>query len=155
MSNANKILLVLVIVLILVLAGLIIWQKFGTNKPTYWAIYLKSGDLYFGKLVQFPSFGLKNVYTLQVNQQNQENPVSVQKFTNIFWGPEDFLKINRAEITWMTKLRSDSQLAELLKTNPSLQPSPTQPPGAQIPQDNSRTEEKNNSTGKNSENLGE
>lgn len=155
MSNANKILLVLVIVLCLVLAGLIVWQKFGTSKPTYWAVYLKSGDLYFGKLIQFPSFGLKNVYTLQVNQQNAENPVSVQKFTNVFWGPEDFLKINRAEVTWMTKLKSDGQLAQLLKTNPSLQPSPTQPPGTQIPQNNPKTEEKNSGTDKNSGNSGE
>ena len=151
----NKILLVLCIILCLVLAGLIVWQKFGTNKPTYWAIYLKSGDLYFGKLIQFPSFGLKNVYTLQVNQQNAENPVSVQKFTNVFWGPEDFLKINRAEVTWMTKLKSDGQLAQLLKTNPSLQANPTQTPPPQIPPNNTKTEEKNSDADKNSENSGE
>jgi len=134
MNKTNKILLVLVILLVIVLAGLIGWQKWGL-KPSYSAVYLRTGDLYFGRLMNFPSFGLKNVYTLQVNQQNQQNPVSIQKFANIFWGPQDFLKINRSEVVWMTKLNPNGQLAQLLKTNPDLQsngqpnPSiPSQPP---------------------------
>lgn len=136
MSKTNKILLILVVVLLLVLIGLVVWQKLGikVTESSYWAVYLKTGDLYFGKLMTFPSFGLKNIYTLQVDQQNSENPISVQKFANVFWGPEDFLKINREEVVWMTKLRSDSQLVQLVKTNPSLQSSP--PPEAPTPTPN-------------------
>ncbi len=131
MSKMNKILLVLVILLVVVLAGLIGWQRWGLQ-PSYWAVYLRTGDLYFGKLMNFPSFGLTNVYTLQVNQQNTQNPVSIQKFANIFWGPQDFLKINRSEVVWMTKLNPTGQLSQLLKTNPDLksngQPNPAVPP---------------------------
>lgn len=125
MSKANKILLILVIILFLALVGLVVWQKWGKFgfEPSYWAVYLRTGDLYFGKLTQFPYFGLKNVYTFQVNQQDTQNPISIQRFANVFWGPQDFLKINRNEVVWMTKLNSKGQLAELLKTNPDLQSS--------------------------------
>ena len=46
--------------------------------------------------------------------------MNVQKFSNVFWGPEDFIKINRDEVAWYTKLKSDSQLVRLIETNPDL-----------------------------------
>lgn len=119
MSNINKILLGLIVVIVLALAGLFVWRAWGTG-ANYYAVSLKSGELYFGKLSFFPRFKLSNVYLLQVNQQNSQTPVSVQKLTNVFWGPEDYLKINRDEVVWFTKLREDSQLAQLIKTNPDL-----------------------------------
>ena len=140
MNRTNKILLILVIMLFLVLVGLVVWQKFYTT-PSYWAVYLRTGDLYFGKLMRFPSFGLKNVYTVSVNQQDAQNPISLQRFANVFWGPEDYLKINRDEVVWMTKLKSDGQLAELLKTNPNLLPSPSGASTQQQPPQNPLTPE--------------
>lgn len=119
MSNINKILLGLIILLIVVLVGLVVWRGWGTG-ANYYAVSLKTGELYFGNLSFFPKFKLTNVYLLQVNQGNQQTPISVQKLTNVFWGPEDFLKINKSEVVWFTKLREDSQLAQLIKTNPNL-----------------------------------
>lgn len=145
MSKTNKILLILVIILLLVLIGLVVWQKWGKLgfEPSYWAVYLRTGDLYFGKLTQFPSLGLKNVYTFQVNQQNSQNPVSIQRFTSVFWGPQDFLKINRSEVVWMTKLDPNGQLAQLLKTNPTLQGTPP-PPAPPLPSANNESEDQTN-----------
>jgi len=57
---------------------------------------------------------------LQVNRDDVQNPLSIQKFANVFWGPEDMMRINRSEVVWMTKLKNDGQLAQLLRTNPSL-----------------------------------
>jgi hypothetical protein len=144
MSKTNKVLLVAVIVLFVALIGLVVWNFF-INKSPYYAVFLRTGDIYFGKLVRFPYFGLKNVYTIQVNPQNQQNPVSIQKFSNVFWGPEDWLKLNREEVVWMTRLREDSQLVQLFKTNPNLTPppqaqQPPQPP-AQPPQQPSGPEQ--------------
>jgi len=119
MNKINKVLLSVVIVLILAIAGFIGWKWFFASDSMS-AVYLKTGDLYFGKIVRFPSYGLKEVYLLQVNQQNQENPLSVQRFKNIFWGPEDFIKINPDEIVWTSDLRDDSQLAQLIAANPDL-----------------------------------
>ncbi len=116
----NKILLILVVVLVLAL--LVFWVPKWFRDSGYSAVYLRTGDLYFGKLVTFPYFGLKNVYNIQVNSQNQQNPLSIQKFSSVFWGPEDFLKINRDQVVWVTGLNKNGQLAELLRTNPSLTP---------------------------------
>lgn len=128
MRNVNKILLVVVIVLLIALAGVVVWQTWFSS-ASYYAVYLKTGDLYFGQLSRFPSFGLSHVYLLQVNAQDKQNPVNVQKFSNVFWGPEDFIKINRDEVAWYTKLKSDSQLVRLIETNPDLTASPSQSQG--------------------------
>lgn len=119
-SKTNKTLFIVVVVLLLAFVGVVVWQFVIGSQ--YYAVSLKTGDLYFGKLINFPSFGLKNVYLVQVNPQNKENPISVQKFTNVFWGPSDYLKINRSEVAWMTKLASNSQLIQLFQTNPNLLP---------------------------------
>jgi hypothetical protein len=122
MRNINKILLAVVIVLLVALAAVLAWQ-FWFKTPTYYAVYLKTGDLYFGELTTFPYFGLTHVYMIQVNAQDKTNPVSVQKFTNIFWGPTDSLRINRDEVVWYTPLSSQSQLTQLIAKNPDLVPS--------------------------------
>ena len=142
MSNVNKILVVLIVALVLTLVGIVVWRGWG-GETTYHAVSLKTGELYFGKLSFFPSMKLKNVYLLQVNQQNQQSPLSVQKLSNVFWGPEDYLKINKDEVVWVTKLRADSQLAQLIKGNPDLTPQPgaeqqipqQQPPSSGQPSD--------------------
>lgn len=120
-NKLNKVLLIVVIVLVLILLAVLAWQLWWSS-PSYYAVYLRTGDLYFGELSTFPSFTLSHVYMLQVNSQNQQNPVSVQKFTNVFWGPEDSIKINRDDVVWYTRLTSDSQLVKLIQTNPSLTP---------------------------------
>jgi len=126
----NKILIAIIVVLVLVLLGIVAWQTWFTG-PSYYAVYLRTGDLYFGELSRFPSFGLKHVYMLQVNAQNSQNPVSVQKFTNVFWGPEDFIKLNRDEVVWYTKLKPESQLVKLIAANPDLLPSAAGAPQAE------------------------
>ncbi len=87
--------------------------------------------MYFGQLSRFPSFTLSHAYMLQVNSQDQQNPVNIQKFSSAFWGPQDFMKINRDDVVWYTKLKSDSQLVKLIETNPDLVPSNQQTPSAQ------------------------
>ncbi|KKU94149.1 MAG: hypothetical protein UY26_C0003G0300 [Candidatus Jorgensenbacteria bacterium GW2011_GWA1_48_13] len=121
MSKTNKILLVVVVVLVLALIGVVLWQTVWKSQ-SYYAVFMRTGDLYFGQLMRFPSFGLKQVYNIQVNTQNQENPVSIQRFKNVFWGPQDWLKLNRSEVVWMTKLDPAGQLAQIIKNNPDLQP---------------------------------
>ena len=108
-----------VVVLVVVIA--IVWGVFFT-RASFYAVYLRTGDIYFGKLVRFPHFGLKQVYTIQVNQNNTQTPLSVQKFSNVFWGPSDYLQLNRDEVVWMTKLSHEGQLAKVLTDNPDLAP---------------------------------
>ncbi len=114
----NKILLTLVIVLFLVLVGLFFGRGLFTSSWT--AVYLQSGDLYFGRLIHFPHYGLTHVYLFQVDKNSTQTPVSVQKFTKVFWGPQDFLSLNRNQVVWTTTLDPQGQLAKLLDTNPDL-----------------------------------
>jgi hypothetical protein len=125
MSKTNKTLIAAVVVLAAVIIGLVVW-KVWPNK-SYYGVYLRTGDLYFGELVRFPSFGLKQVYLLQVNQQNQQNPISLQRFNKVFWGPEDFLKINKDEVVWTAKLSDESELVKVFTENPDLQATQQQP----------------------------
>lgn len=127
MTKTIKIILIVLVIVILVLVGLLASGNVFSSKSSYWAVYLRTGDLYFGKLIRFPYFGLKQVYLFQANPNDAQNPISVQKFTNVFWGPSDYLKINRSEVVWMTKLNPASQLLQFIKTNPNL----TMPPAAQ------------------------
>lgn len=117
--NKKSFVWILVVVLVVLIAFLA-FQNFSKGSSFY-AVYLQTGDLYFGKLTRFPVFGLKDPYMLQV-QNDQENPLSIQKFENIFWGPEGYLRINRDEVVWLTKLNSEGQLAQVLKNNPNLLP---------------------------------
>jgi len=127
MNKTNKILIVVVVVLVLALGGVLAWREWGGGS-SYYAVSLRSGALYFGSLTRFPSFGLKQVYVLQVNQSDPKNPLSVQRFKNAFWGPEDFLRINRDDVSWMARLDPQGQLARLIATNPDLTPSPAASP---------------------------
>ena len=61
--------------------------------------------------------------------------MSIQKFSNIFWGPEDIIKINRDEVVWTAPLKNEGQLAELLRTNPNLTSPVSQNQNAQNFQD--------------------
>ncbi|MDI6820699.1 MAG: hypothetical protein QMD65_00775 [Patescibacteria group bacterium] len=124
MSVLNKkILLIIVIVLLVALIALFVWRwGFVKSPPNYYALYLKTGELYFGRLVHFPRFGLKQVYMMQINNDNAQTPFSIQKFAKIFWGPEDYLRINRDEVVWMTRLSENSELAKVIAANPDLMP---------------------------------
>ncbi|MCL5004357.1 MAG: hypothetical protein M1170_00165 [Patescibacteria group bacterium] len=76
MHKTNKILLTIIIVLAAALMAIVYWQKVGFNKD-YWAVYLDTGDLYFGKLSYFPKASLSNAYILQRNAQDSQNPFSI------------------------------------------------------------------------------
>ncbi|PIP30156.1 hypothetical protein COU12_01825 [Candidatus Jorgensenbacteria bacterium CG10_big_fil_rev_8_21_14_0_10_54_38] len=130
MNKTNKILIAVVAVLILALGGVLAWREWGGESP-YYAVSLRTGDVYFGRLTRFPAFGLKQVYLVQMNQNDPKNPFSVQRFKNAFWGPEDFLRINRDEVVWMARLDPQGQLARLIKTNPEL--APATPASPQVP----------------------
>jgi hypothetical protein len=122
MAGLNKILLGIIIVLVLVLCVVIYWQKVGFESP-YWAVYMDTGDLYFGKLSWFPRFSLSDVYYLQRNPDDQQNPLSLSKFTGAFWGPEDRIYLNEKNIVWKVKLKKDSPVANFIK-NPTAQVEP-------------------------------
>jgi len=133
MSKLNKILLAIVIILLVVLGIVVYWQNVGFERR-YWAVYLDTGDIYFGKFHGFPRISLTDVWFLQRNPQNEQ--VSLAKFGEASWGPEDKIYLSRKSIVWKTKLREDSQVVQFIKNSQTNQASqeqqsvqpPVQPP---------------------------
>ena len=123
MSKFNKILLALVVILLIALAAVIYWQKVGFEKP-YWAVYLNTGDLYFGKLNYFPKLSLSDVWFIQRDPQDSSNPLSLVKFEQVFWGPENKIYLYDKNIIWKTRLKKDSPVIQFIKNSETAQPSP-------------------------------
>lgn len=121
MSKVNKALLGLVIVLLIALAGVVYWQKGGFEEK-YSAVYLNTGDIYFGKLSRFPRMTLHDVWFLQKGSDAQQG-FGLSKFEKAFWGPSDEMTINDKNVIWVTELKADSEVIKAIK-NPQVM-SPT------------------------------
>ena len=134
----KKFIIAIVLVVVLVLAvGVWLGSRLLTaqnpeGESDYSAVYLTTGDIYFGKLDWFPLPHLKNVWFLQrsVDQQNQTQ-LGVSPLNSAFWGPVDEVYLNPKEIVFWTHLRNNSQLAQAL-ANPSALTGQTQQQG-QLP----------------------
>ncbi|MCL5017377.1 MAG: hypothetical protein M1155_01800 [Patescibacteria group bacterium] len=118
MSKLNKILLAIVIVLLVVLAFML-WKPDVAKMVSggsYYAVYLTSGDLYFGKMVWYSPDVLTDVYLIQTNQATSKDQPQLKlvKFSDAVWGPSDELKINEKDILWKTKLSANSQVLKLI-----------------------------------------
>lgn len=103
------------------------------------AVYMTTGDIYFGKMDWFPWPRLKNVWYIQRGvDQKQQPQVGLAPFKDIFWTPIDEVYLNPKEIVFWTRVKDGTQLAEALKnpeafkqsqanTQPSAQSSGTVP----------------------------
>lgn len=119
MSKVNKFFIVITIVLVLITIGLAVYMFISQNKKTdiYSAVYLESGDIYFGKLHTFPKTYLTDIYLLQKNNAPQTSgttPYILSKFADSMWGPTDYLALNRDKIIWIGKLKNDSTVVKAI-----------------------------------------
>jgi len=123
-----KIALIVAIILLSVLVYISFINKVD-KKPTYHAVYLQTGDMYFGKLSRFPKLTLSDVWFLQVStQEDQKAGFNLVKFTNTVFGPKDKMEINKENVVWISKLRDDSQVVSFIlqSKTPALQNSQPQ-----------------------------
>lgn len=127
------IVLAVIVVVVLVAVGVLIGVKFLAGQPSgaaasaYSAVYLTTGDIYYGKLSWFPWPHLKNVYFLQRGQDAQgQTQLGLIPFMSSFWGPVDEVYLNPREVVFWTRLRNDSQVAKALGNPAALQQAPQQ-----------------------------
>jgi len=120
MSKFNKILLVIAILLFVVL-GLTLYWQLGGFKQSYWAVYLNTGDLYFGQLHRFPTLSLSDVWFIQRNAQDTTNPFTLVKFEQAFWKPENKIYLSEKDIVWKAKLQADSPILDTIKNSAAAQ----------------------------------
>ena len=112
MSKVNKILTGLVIVLLIALGVVLYWQKTG-QRETYSAVYLNTGDIYFGKLSRFPRMTLRDVWFLQ--KQGDGQGFKLVKFGDAIWDPRDELLLNERQVVWVTELQDDSEVVRTIQ----------------------------------------
>lgn len=117
LSIVNKILFALVVILSVILVGILYLQKGIFFEEPYYAVYLNTGDLYFGKINWFPRFSLSDAYLLQ-KTNDQQNPFTIVKFDNAFWNPEGNLYLNYDNVIWKAKLKNTSQVVNYIKSMP-------------------------------------
>ncbi|MEK7146881.1 MAG: hypothetical protein AAB772_01355 [Patescibacteria group bacterium] len=143
MSNliSVKFLLLVVIVLLVGTLGFFGWQKFSAEAP-YYAVFLQTGDLYFGQLskslIPGSNITLKNTHMLINDQNDKQNPFKLQKFSDAFWGPSENISLSRDKVVWINKLKPDSQVALAIKNaasgNQQAFPQSSVPPQAPAPE---------------------
>jgi len=125
--SKNKSFLINIILLVIIIVLAVYIFVFNKNynwqiERPYYAVYLRTGDLYFGHLSKFFSkYTLTNVYLLQ---RDSSGNFSLQKFSQSVYQPEDKLILNRDNIVWISKIQKDSPLIPILegKQNPVAAP---------------------------------
>ncbi len=117
---------VIFIVVVALCAGIWIFthSSRGPDGPSpYSAVYLTSGDIYYGKLSWFPQPHLTDVWYLQRSTAaDGSSVVSVAALRNVFWGPVDEINLNPKNILFWTNLRNDSQLVSGFENPQALSP---------------------------------
>lgn len=136
----SKKFLIVSVFIVLILIGLGIWVGSGLSQPNpsgpseYSAVYLSTGDIYYGVFSWFPLPHLSKVWLLQRSvDQNNQTQLSIAPFNRAFWGPIDEVYLNPKQIIFWTKLRNDSQVLKAIQNPGSLQPQQQQPASSPAP----------------------
>ena len=110
MSKNNILILTLCIIILLTSAYFFYLSR---TIDSYYAVYLKTGDLYFGHLSIFPALTMTDIHYIKQNQT--DNSLELQKFTASIFSPEDKFTLSRDNIVWIAKLSNDSQVIKAIK----------------------------------------
>ncbi len=81
----------------------------------YSAVYLSTGDVYFGILDWSPSPHMEDAYLLERGTNAAGQPtVGVYPFRQVTWGPAGDVYFNAQDIVFWTRLSSTSTVAQLM-----------------------------------------
>ncbi len=109
------------LIIAIILLGILVYISFINKvdkKPTYHAVFLRTGDMYFGKLSRFPKLTLSDVWFIQRNVDEKQGGFNLMKYSNAMFGPEDKMEINKENVVWISKLRNDSQVVNYIQSTP-------------------------------------
>ncbi len=131
-NSRNRLLLPLVVVVLVIAGiwlGLSIKDRFS-DESDYTAVYLRTGDMYFGEFSRFPRPQLTNAWHLDrtVDAENQPQ-VGLTPMSSVFWSPAGTIYLNPDEISFWAPLKKDSDFAKALAGTgnpPAANPAPQQ-----------------------------
>jgi hypothetical protein len=95
------------------LVGLLLVFSF-TNifKPKYVMIVVEGGNIYFGERSLFNPYKISHPVFVNVSQDGN---LSLQRFSDAVWRPQDFIYFNPQKVIFWTYLKDDSQLIDFIK----------------------------------------
>lgn len=104
--------IIVVLMVLLVLFFIYVIVKSYLYGGRYVAVYLRTGDMYFGKLFYFPKLKLKDATLIQVDQDGQ---LRLSTLNQTFWNSEGYLILNKDNVVWISPIKKDSQFFQQLK----------------------------------------
>ncbi len=117
MNKTTKILLAIagVIILAFFLSLALLKLNIINNswfQPKYVMVYLNSGDVYFGRMTKFSMSELSDVLFLQKDPTTGK--LSVQKFKDSIWQPENTVHFEKQQIAFWSYLKPESPIIQLI-----------------------------------------
>lgn len=106
MKNKVAFFIILLICVVSLVILIFLYSQKTLSSKDYYAVFIDSGDVYFGELSKFPYLSLSNIWYLQKDESSKE--IGLAKFSESLWGPEDKIKLNSDKIVWISKLSKDS-----------------------------------------------
>lgn len=111
------------------------------NKSAWKAVFLTSGQVYYGKLSrnQGQFYKLQDVYYIRVNPNDDKTKapdLTLVKLGNEIHGPEDAIYLNRDHILYIEDLKADGQVVKAIAEAKAAGTSPAvagQPPAPAAP----------------------
>lgn len=94
-------------------------QDFGfRGEEPYYAVQMDNGDLYFGKIIRFPKFGLRDAYIPQ-SVSDPTNPLGsslrVIPLNQASIWRADEIQLNKDKVLSISKVANDSQVMQAIK----------------------------------------
>ncbi len=91
-------------------AGYVTYQKFFNKQ--YVALFLTTGDVYYGEKSGLTGNDLKNAFFLQ---KAQDGSVGLQKFSDAIWMPVGNLHVMKDKVVFWSEMSTDSPIAKVMR----------------------------------------
>ena len=114
----NKKNLVIVIVLVIVVLAVGFLQYRASRSNVYSVVYLTTGEVYVGKLTQFPDLQLTDGYILQVAKDATDatkTNFQLQPIDKALWAPQS-IHLVKENVVFYGSLLPTSKIAETIAT---------------------------------------
>jgi hypothetical protein len=109
-KKPSKVLLIasLSLVGLMIIAGVVVSIFY---KP-YMAVYLTTGDVYFGKTSVFPCVRIQDPWFLQ---RTEDGGVTLERFADAAWMPKGKMRVNKDQIVFMSRLSELSSIVAAIE----------------------------------------
>lgn len=129
MFKSKKFLFILIVIVVLVLGfGSYVYSELNVSKKPWSMVYLTTGEIYIGKISNFPRLQIHDVYIFQmvrklvepteggvINEQSKtEASFQLTPLKDALWAPKK-LYLNSKQVIFYGPLRQDSKALKAIR----------------------------------------